>query len=312
MDWLESGGRLAWLAGKLLLTVGDFGLNQTTSPPVSQNPATAYGKVHILDRSGQHEVFTIGHRNPQGLVVDREQRTWLTEHGPQGGDEINLLERGRNYGYPYSTYGTGYGRHYGPLAPSAHDHGEYTEPVHAFVPAIGISNLIRVASNLFSEWQNDLLVASLRGQSLYRVRLRDERAVYTERLRMGSRIRDITEAADGHILLWTGATVLVLAPSESRPIASQAFVRCQDCHEKAPGAEPLGPSLRGIVGSSVARDSAFPYSPELRKVGGKWTEERLDAFLKDPNAFAPGTTMPGEVADAPERQLLIDHLKRYR
>ncbi len=312
LAWLEAGGRLAWQAGKLLLTVGDFNLSQTMSPPLSQDPATAYGKVHILDRSGQHEVFTIGHRNPQGLFVDRDQKIWLTEHGPQGGDEINLLQKGRNYGHPYFTYGTSYGRHYWPLAPTAHDHGDYTEPVHAFVPSIGISNLIRVASNLFPEWQNDLLVASLNGRSLYRVRLRDERAIYVEPLWIGSRIRDITEAPDGHILLWTGARVFVLAPGQSQPNAREAFVRCQNCHETAPGAEPLGPSLRGIVGSSVARDSQFPYSPALRSAGGNWTEDRLDAFLKDPNAFAPGSTMPGEVADETERRLLIDQLKRYR
>src|SRR5262249_4081638 len=158
---------------------------------------SAYGKVLLLDRSGRHEIFTIGHRNPQGLLVDREHRIWETEHGPQGGDEINLLEKGRNYGYPLVTYGTEYGRYFWPLAPWAHDHGEYTEPVQAFVPSIAISNLIQVDSDLFSEWKGDLLVGSLNTQSVYRVRVRGDRIIYIEQIPVGVRVRDLAEGSDG-------------------------------------------------------------------------------------------------------------------
>ena len=139
IQYLESGGRLGFLGDKILLTVGDFGLGNVATPAPSQSADNPFGKVLLLDRSGSFEIFTMGHRNPQGLLVDADQRIWLTEHGPQSGDELNLLQRGHNYGWPLATYGTEYGRYYWPIAPGAHDHGEFTEPIQAFVPAVGIS-----------------------------------------------------------------------------------------------------------------------------------------------------------------------------
>jgi len=313
-QYLESGGRLAWLGDKLLLTVGDFGLAESAHPPFTAAENASYGKVLLLGQAGEHEVFTVGHRNPQGILVDKQQHIWLTEHGPQGGDEINLLEKGRNYGYPTVTYGTAYGSYFWPLAPEAHDHGAFTEPVHAFVPSIGISNLIRIDSHRFSEWKGDLLVASLIRKSLMRVRLRDERVIYVEPILVGFRIRDLAEGADGRILLWTQEGVVVsLTTGPSKPVGRVIFTRCMACHEATGDSEPLAPSLRGIVGAGVARESAFPYSPAVRQLGGKWTEERLNAFLKDPNSYAPGSAMePGQISDADERSALIEFLKNYK
>jgi cytochrome c2 len=283
-------------------------------PPPSQSADSAYGKVMLLGRSGGHEVFTTGHRNPQGLLVTPEGRIWVTEHGPQGGDEINLLERGRNYGWPLATYGTEYGRYYWPSAPGQHDHGAFAEPVHAFVPSIAISNLIRVESNAFPEWKHDLLIGSLNTATLYRARVRDDRVVYVEPIPVRLRIRDLAEGADGRIMLWTDAgNVAVLSPGPTEPIGSVVFARCRLCHESPPGPESLGPSLRGIVGADVARGSGYRYSPALSKLGGRWTEERLDAFLKNPDAFAPGSLMAaGQVSDDKERRAVIQFLKTYK
>ncbi len=119
------GGRMAMLdAQTLLLTVGDFGFDGLASlEAVSQNPAVSYGKTianNIAD--GRAALFTLGNRNPQGLFVDRSGTIWSTEHGPQGGDELNRLERGKNYGWPYATYGTQYGSFSWPLnKPEARD-----------------------------------------------------------------------------------------------------------------------------------------------------------------------------------------------
>jgi cytochrome c2 len=315
LQYLESGGRLGWLGDKLLLTVGDFGLGESVHPPLSQSDDNSYGKVLLLDRSGRHEVFSRGHRNPQGLLVDREQRIWLTEHGPQGGDELNLLQKGRNYGWPYATYGTGYGRLFWPLAPGAHDHGEFAEPVHAFVPSIAISNLIRVQSRrVFPEWHDDLLIGSLRARTLFRARIRDDRVIYVEPIPLGFRIRDLAEGEDGRILLRTDSGAIVaLAAGPTEPVGSVVFEGCRSCHESPPGSESLGPSLKGIVGAAVARESGFQYSSALSQLGGKWTEPRLDAFLSDPNSYAPGSAMAaGQVRDAKERSALIAFLRTYR
>ena len=203
-DDFETGGRLAWLNGKLLLTLGDHGFDGRTGPAVSQTHDSAYGKViRINPVSGTNDIFTLGHRNPQGLHVDPGGKIWLTEHGPRGGDEINRLEPGRNYGWPLATYGTDYDSFAWPLAPDTRDHGALAEPVHVFVPSIGISNLIRVTSVLFPEWRDDLLVASLGAKSLFRVRIRGDVVTYVEPIPIGNRIRDLTEGPGGRIFLWT-------------------------------------------------------------------------------------------------------------
>ena len=314
IDPLETGGRLAWLGDKFLLTLGEFGLGPKVQPLLSQSENNDYGKVLLFDKSGQHEIFTMGHRNPQGLFIDGDQRIWLTEHGPKGGDELNLLKKGNNYGWPYATYGTAYGRYFWPFSPGAHNHGQFTEPSYAFVPSIGISNLIRVESPTFSEWKGDLLISSLGSMSLYRVRLRDERPIYAERIPIGFRIRDIAEGADGRIVLWTDeGALVVVSPGSSEPNGNAVFAGCAGCHETSGGSKPLAPSLRGIVGANVARESGFPYSSALLKLGGKWTEDRLDSFLSDPNSYAPGSAMEsGQIPDPKIRRALIDVLKMYQ
>lgn len=210
MDTLEAGGRLLWDGDSLLLSVGDEGLALSADPPHAQADTSSYGKVLRLDRSGHAEIFTRGHRNPQGLAMDRDRRVWLAEQGPQGGDEINLLQDGGNYGWPRVTYGTAYFSHEWSVDPHQRNHGEFTEPITAFVPSVAISNLIAVRSPLFPRWQDDLLAGSLWGRSLFRVRMRDGRAIYSEQIPIGHRIRDIVEDRDGRILLWTDERDLVV------------------------------------------------------------------------------------------------------
>jgi cytochrome c2 len=245
--------------------------------------------------------------------VDSTERIWLTEHGPQGGDELNLLERGRNYGYPFAMYGTDYGSFVWSRAPGGHDHGTYAEPVQAFVPSIAIANLIRVESAAIPEWKGDLLIASLHQLSLYRARIRDDRVIYIEPIYLRTRVRDLAEMADGRLVLWTdGGQLVTLSAGASEPVGSVVFERCRVCHESAEPV-PAGPSIRGAVGSAIARQPGYPYSTALAKLGGTWTEERLDAFLKDPNAFAPGSNMAmGQVTDAAERRAVIEFMKTYR
>jgi cytochrome c2 len=289
-------------------------MGHVRQPAPSQEPESSYGKVLLLDKSGGHEVFTTGHRNAQGLLIAGDGRIWLTEHGPQGGDEINVLERGRNYGWPLATYGTEYGRTFWPLAPRQHDHGRFTEPVLAFVPSIAITSLIEVRSNVFPEWRHDLLIGSLNTVTLYRARVRDGRVLYVEPIPMGVRIRDLAEGADGRLVLWTdGGDLVALTPGPSRPIGSAVFARCRACHESPPGPESLGPPIRGILDAPVASDGSYRYTPALSQLGGRWTAERLDAFLKDPNTFAPGSNMAaGQVPDDGERRAVIEFLKTYR
>ena len=308
----ETGGRLAWdSAHRLLFSLGDLGADGVSGVDLPQARDADYGKVLRLDGHGGAAVFAVGLRNPQGLRVDHLGRVWETEHGPRGGDELNLLIEGRNYGWPLATYGTDYARLEWPLAPHAHNHGSFEEPALAFVPSVAVSNLIEVGGRQFPEWEGDLLVGSLKMESLYRIRLVGSRVVYTEAIHIGERIRTLAEGSDGRLLLWTdsGAIVVIERSREGDAGAAVYDRACASCHDALATGRAVAPMLRGIVGRKVAAQN-FDYSSALRGAGGAWTPDRLDAFIRQPQQFAPGTTMTfGGLADAKERRLLIEFLR---
>jgi len=107
--------------------------------------------------------------------------------------------------------------------------------------------------------------------------------------------------------------VMALGGGPDKQTGDLVFERCKTCHEAPAESAVRGPSLRGIVGAPIARDRDYPYSLALLRLGDKWTEERLDAFLRDPNVYAPGSRMTaGQVPDANERRALLSFLKTYR
>jgi cytochrome c2 len=234
---------------------------------------------------------------------------WSTEHGPQGGDELNLLEAGRDYGWPRATYGTAYGQKDWPLAQGQERHGVGTKPVFAWVPSIAVSSLIRLRGTAFPAWRDDLLVGSLgglgHGDALFRVELDGARVAFVERIPTGRPVRDLIELDDGRLLLWNGdGTVQTLEP------ATHVFAPCSGCHALRWASHGVGPDLMGVVGRRVASHERFAYSDALRRVGGRWSRARLDGFLRDPAGFAPGTSMeyPG-LPDASARATLLDYLE---
>ena len=203
----RGGGRLAFDdEGGLLLSVGDYGFDGLDDRPAfPQESDVSYGKILSLDLAGGSRPFSIGHRNPQGLLVDSQQRVWSTEHGPEGGDELNLVVRGGNYGWPLATYGTAYDSDVWPLAADPRSHGRFREPAEAFVPAVGISQLLEVSAEYVPRWAGDLLVSSLQAAMLFRMHLVDDRVIYTEHLDVSMRVRDIAEGRDGRMVIWNDA-----------------------------------------------------------------------------------------------------------
>ena len=136
----QVGGALQRLdARTLLLTLGDHDHDGVHAKDrISQDESAAYGKTWSIDmETGAASPFTIGHRNPQGLYIDPDGDIWSSEHGPKGGDELNLLVKGRNYGWPIVTYGTNYDQSTWPLNPHQGRHEGYEPPVYAWIPSVG-------------------------------------------------------------------------------------------------------------------------------------------------------------------------------
>ena len=315
-EGLENGGRLALVsAQELLMSVGDHGFDGVNRPEaLAQDPAVSYGKIMRIDlATGEASLFSLGHRNPQGLFVDARGVIWQAEHGPQGGDEINVLREGANYGWPRVTYGTDYARHSWPLSSAQGRHDGYEEPIFAFVPAVAVSNLIAVEADRFERWRGDLLVGSLKAQTLYRMRIGDRRVTLVEPIPIGRRIRDITVAHDGQIAIWTDEHSLMFIEPTQATEGDALVSQCTSCHGFAAWdrSSALGPNLHKIVGRRVAARDDFQYSAALSEMGGKWTRARLDEFLANPQAAVPGTQMVfAGIPDKAQRDRLIAYLER--
>ena len=194
----------------LLVIIGDHGkdgFGRDRVPILPQDPDSHFGKlVRIEIGTGAVEVLTMGHRVPQGLARDRDGNLWATEHGPQGGDELNLLQPGNNYGWPHVSYGLKYDG--GALNDKWQmgQHDGFAQPVFAWVPSIGISGMVVNDARQFPLWEDDLLIASLRGRSVFRVRRSGDLVRYVEKIEVrpgtgGGRIRDMTWMADGRLAL---------------------------------------------------------------------------------------------------------------
>jgi hypothetical protein len=215
----RSGGRLARHDQGFLVTVGDYGfdgLEGVDSFP--QAPDASYGKVMLLDLAGGAVPFSIGHRNQQGMTIDSQRRVWTTEHGPQGGDELNLVVQGGDYGWPAVSYGVEYQTDNWPHSPDLRNHGMFREPALSFVPSAALSEVIEITSSYLPRWTGDLLLGSLQAGSFYRVRVAGDRVIYSERIDISTRIRDVVEARDGRIVIWDddGQIVTMTRAAEAR------------------------------------------------------------------------------------------------
>ena len=201
------GSRFVFDGEYLYFSVGDRGQQDQ-----AQRLDTPYGKIHRIFADGRvpadnpfaaderavPTIWSYGHRNPQGLTVDPKTRAlWSTEHGPRGGDELNLIVKGANYGWPLVTFGTNYD---GTII-SNETHREGMEPPKLqWTPSIGVSALRVYDGSAFPKWRDHLLVASLTRQELHLVQLEADRVVKEEVILEGmGRIRDVTVGPDGHL-----------------------------------------------------------------------------------------------------------------
>jgi glucose/arabinose dehydrogenase len=216
------GGRMAFLPdGTLLLTTGD-GFDYREA---AQDVDSGLGKVLRMNDDGTPArnnpfpgaplVYSYGHRNPQGLAVSRSGTIWLHEHGPRGGDELNRIEPGVNYGWPAITFGVDYSG----AVISPHTAWEGMEqPDHYWVPSIAPSGLAIYEAGLFPDWRGDLFVGALVDREVRRLELTagkvvDEQPVFSE---IAARVRDVRTGPAGELYILTPDSVVRVVSKENR------------------------------------------------------------------------------------------------
>ena len=230
------GSRLAFdNDGYLFVSVGDRQANpaenQATHP--AQDRSNHHGTVNRLNDDGsipsdnpfvgqegiEPSIWSYGHRNPQGMAFDPATgNLWANEHGPQGGDELNLIKSGLNYGWPVIGYGVNYGGDV--IHESTHKEG-MEQPAYYWVPSIATSGLLIYSGSAFPSWSGNIFVGGLNGEQLARLTLEGTEVVAEETLYRGhGRIRDIRQGPDGAIYLGIDtdadkASIVRLTPADN-------------------------------------------------------------------------------------------------
>jgi glucose/arabinose dehydrogenase len=211
----------------LFLTTGDH----FTTRDQAQNLGNDLGKIIRIRPDGsvppdnpfvgkaaaKPEIWSYGHRNPQGLTLHPVTgKLWEHEHGPRGGDEVNIIEKGKNYGWPVIGYGIDYS---GAKIHESTQKAGMEQPLKYWVPSIAPSGMTFYTGNVFAPWRGSLFVGALAGQLLVRLELDGDKVVREERLlqQLRERIRDVREGPDGALWLATDSSsgrILRLAPAK--------------------------------------------------------------------------------------------------
>lgn len=223
----HAGGRLVFAPdGNLFVALGDRSVMEGRVQ--ARDLGSHFGKIvrirpdgsvpegnPFVGRDGaKPEIWTLGHRNILAADLDAQNRLWVVEMGPQGGDELNLIERGKDYGWPTIGYGEEYG------GKRIHDKTQapgLEQPIYYWDPVISPGALTIYSGDLFPEWKGDFLIAGLSSQALVRLELKDDRVVGEERLlaKRGDRIREVVQGPEGAVYLLTDgsdAKLLKLTP----------------------------------------------------------------------------------------------------
>ncbi len=237
------GGRMTSSSTALFLSIGDqrydrsgFPKSDLVSKSEILNPQSVFGKVLKFSRNfSTFEIYTAGHRNGQGLFWSMETGALFeAEHGPFGGDEVNLLIRSKDYGWPFRTQGKPYPEHYPDGVPEINSsknpstgvdkklgdfgaisgtHTGFEPPLFSWIPGVGAGNLVQVSmQNSLKDWLGNLIVALMGEKTLHRLVLSNDnsRVVTDERIEFGFRIRDLILKDDGTLILSTDEGLLAV------------------------------------------------------------------------------------------------------
>jgi glucose/arabinose dehydrogenase len=219
------GSRIVFATdGKLFLTFGErfkfepaqelsnhlgtvVRLNKDGSVP-SDNPFTG-------QNDAKHHIWSYGHRNIEAAAIHPQTgKLWIAEMGPRGGDELNILEAGRNYGWPVVSWGQHYN---GRDIPDPLTRPEFADAIRHWTPVISPSGMIFYTGDMFAKWRGNLLIGGLSSRGIVRLQLDGEKVADEERISLGARIRDVAQAPDGSVYVITdenNGKVWRLTPSD--------------------------------------------------------------------------------------------------
>jgi glucose/arabinose dehydrogenase len=210
------GSRLAFAPdGKLFITLGDR--SDASMRPQAQQLESHMGKILRINPDGsvpsdnpfagqgnaRAEIWSLGHRNVQAAALDEQGRLWVVEHGTNGGDELNLIEKGNNYGWPRQAYGVEYSGN--AISGAATQRSGMEQPVYYWDPVIAPSGAEFYTGTAFPEWRGSLFIGALREQRLVRLTLEDGRVTGEQHLLAdrGQRVRDVRQGPDGALYVVT-------------------------------------------------------------------------------------------------------------
>jgi glucose/arabinose dehydrogenase len=231
---LHFGSRLAFGPDqKLYITLGDR-FDKATMRPQAQNTTSHIGKVVRINPDGSvptdnpfagqegslGEIWSVGHRNIQSSTFDDQGRLWTVEHGAKGGDELNMVEKGKNYGWPIISYGEEYTGE--PIPGNITAKAGLEQPVYYWDPVIAPAGMQFYTGSAFPEWRGNIFIGGLASQRLVRLVIKDNRVTGEEHLLTdrGKRVRDVKQGPDGALYVVTDEAkgeLWRIAPSTPKP-----------------------------------------------------------------------------------------------
>lgn len=352
----HSSARMVFLPDNtLLIAVPEGHYNK----PLAQRLDSHIGKLVRIRRDGSipddnpfvhtpgalPEIWAYGVRVPTGIYFDKgTDLLWEVEPGPRGGDELNILKPGGNYGWAKATWGFEYN---GTLIAPLQSVAGVEDPVLVWTPSVTPSGLTRYRGRTYRAWDGDFFVGYLSGRALERLRISERHVVMREQLLsdLDERIREVNIGPDNHLYLLTdnsNGRLLRLQPgqptvAQQRRVAhklerteasaatltemshfdpqkgKQAFMeRCAACHSVGSVVRggTIGPDLSGVFGRAVGQQPGFNYSPAMMAISQKWDWLQLQLFLIDPSGYVKGTAMTAPpVSEAQVRGDIMQFLK---
>jgi cytochrome c2 len=328
----NAGGALLVLGRKLYFSVGypeTIGYPGERVPgselyrksiPNTFDPESSFGKIFSIDLVDKVlQLISVGHRNVTGLAATADSKLFGVENGPQGGDELNEITPGANYGWPIATFGTNYFRYdFKPSRTYRVADVKLTEPIFAFVPDVAPSSLA-VVTHFNQRWRGDLLVGSLIGQTIFRLHLGGRgNVVFSEPIWIGHRVRGIAEMGSQFVLLTDDSLLAYISVDQAKLALNikgtgwyvgGVLVPCVKCHSfEHSNPFSMAPSLADVVDRRIGTDTFGKYSDAMRHADGKWTRERLVRFLQNPQSVVPGTRMPSPGLDEVQANYVVEAL----